>query len=209
MTNDFVNITPEQFLTGSYNFNEVEQKIISLLLQMVRDIDKIDILYQRSIGEIASVPEILKVKNIGTINLLKLWGITIDDLKLLNSQDEIEHSDILKLRVIDIPIEKLFVSDNLKNKIYMGEEINLKALQETPNYSFITAIWWSIYTFLSDINFVSNLESIKDNEILERIYQRYPSKYRILIDEIFNYAKDILINETIFKNKNSIYVRKR
>ena len=81
-------------------------------------------------------------------------------------------------------------------------------MQSRSDYSFITAVWWSIYTFLSDINFVSNLEVIEDNELLKQIYNRYPESYRPLIDEIFKYAKDKLISEIIYLNKNNLYVNK-
>lgn len=205
---NFGKINPEKVLTGTYNFNDFENKIISLLLQMIRDIDKIDILYQRANGEIGSVPYIIEVNNIGKDNILKIWGITFEDLKELNSLDEIDHARKLKISVEKIPVEKLFVNSDIKEMMYQGKRINLKDLQRRDDYSFITAIWWSIYTFLSDINFVSNLELIKENELLDQIYEKYPLKYRPLIDEIFNFAKTILIEEQLFNNKDNLYINK-
>ena len=202
-------VDPNKILTGTYNFNELEQQIISLLLQMIRDIDKIDILYQRAIGEITSVPEIIEIKNIGKDNIFKVWGITLVDLKELNSLEDIENKDKLKIYTSKIPIEKLFVKNEIKSLMYQGKSISLKDLQARDDYSFITAIWWSIYTFLSDINFVSNLEVIQENNLLKQIYEKYPEEYRPLIDEIFSYAKERLIDERICENKNNLYVKKR
>lgn len=204
----FGKIDPDKVLTGTYNFNEFEQKIVSLLLQMVRDIDKIDILYQRANGEIRPVPEIINVKNIGKDNIMRIWGITIEDLKELNTLDEIENGERVKFYTKRVPIEKLFVNDEIKEMMYHGENIPLKGLQARSDYSFITALWWSIYTFLSDINFVSNLEVVEENNLLNQIYERYPEEYRPVIDEIFAYAKDILISEKIYENKDSLYVNK-
>lgn len=65
-----------------------------------------------------------------------------------------------------------------------------------------------IYTFLSDINFVSNLEVVEDNDLLNQIYNMYPEQYRPVIDEIFNYAKEVLICERIYYNKDNLYVSK-
>ena len=205
---DFGKINPDLILNGSYNFNELELQIISLLLQMVRDIDKIDILYQRANGEIKAIPEILKVKNIGKEKIENLWGVSLTDLKELNSCNELDNSPIIKVNSKNIPIEKLFVSDDIKTKIYTGEKMSLKELQNRCDYSFITAIWWSLYTFLSDINFVSNLEVIQENNLLNQIYNQYPAEYRPLINEIFIYAKFALINEQIQKNKHSLYLKK-
>ena len=200
---------PNKILTGTYNFNEFEQKIISLLLQMVRDIDKIDILYQRATGEIKSVPEIINVKNIGKENIFNIWGITLEDLKELNTLEEIEYGERVKFYTKRVPVEKLFVKNEIKNMMYEGQNISLRELQAKSDYSFITALWWSIYTFLSDINFVSNLEVIQENNLLNQIYEKYPEEYKPVIEEIFKYAKDILINERIYMNKDNLYVNKR
>lgn len=205
---DFAKTNPDMSLTGDYKFNEYEKKVISLLLQMIRDIDKIDILYQRANGEIKSVPEIMRVDNIGIKNLIETWGITINDLKELNSTEELENSSLIKIRTSKIPMEKLFIKEDIKKMIYNGENINLKELQNRPDYSFVTAIWWSIYTFLSGINFVSNLEVIEENNLLKQIYGMYPDEYKPLIDEIFIYAKEVLIEETINANKDNLYVNK-
>lgn len=205
---NFIKLNPNNILTGSYSFNDIEQKIISLLLQMIRDIDKIDILYQRANGEIKSVPKIIDVKNVGQNNIMRIWGVTIEDLKELNTMDELINADRLKIYSEKIPVEKLFVKDEIKNMIYKKENISLKDLQNRDDYSFITALWWSIYTFLSDINFVSNLDVIEENNLLDKIYNQYPEKYRMVIDEIFLYAKEILINEQKYLNKDNLYVNK-
>lgn len=203
---NFGKINPDTVLTGTYNFNELEQQIISLLLQMVRDIDKIDILYQRANGEIKAIPEILKVKNIGKDNVKNLWGLSLKDLKELNTNDELDNSSLIKLYSKSIPVEKLYIPEEIKRMIYAGENISLSELQNRDDYSFITAVWWSLYTFLSDINFVSNLEVIEENNLLKQIYDQYPAEYRPVINEIFIYAKYTLINERIKKNKDNLYL---
>jgi len=65
ITHDVMNLNPHYILTGTYNFNDLEKKIVSLLLQLVRDIDKLDILYQRAYGILKPYNNLMKVNNIG------------------------------------------------------------------------------------------------------------------------------------------------
>ena len=46
------------------------------------------------------------------------------------------------------------------------------------------------------------------NWLLNQIYNMYPEKYRPVIDEIFNYAKEVLICERIYNNRDNLYVSK-
>lgn len=206
----FERCIPENVLTGSNRFNEFEQKIIALLLQMLRDVDKVDILYQRAIGEIKPVPEFLKVKNIGVDKIAKLWGISEQLIKEFNENQTLKKlGEIIKIPTSYIPLEKLVIDSDVKERFLRKENIQLKELQSRENYSFITAIWWSIFTFLSDVNFVSNLETINESDLLNKIYLQYPEKMRPLIDEAFEYAKEVLVNEAINASKGQLYVRKK
>lgn len=208
LTEDFIkNTDPNEHLSGSYDFNEYELRIIALLLQMIRDIDKVDILYQRSIGAIRPFKEFAWVNNHEGIEATaKRFGISESIIRELNSKEQIESGNKLQIPNSEIPIEKLFVSDSVKQRMYNSESINLADIQKEDDYTFITALWWSIYTFLKDINFVGNLEMIKEQEILDKIYNQYPPKYRPVIDEIFAYAKEYLIDETLDKNKGNMYI---
>lgn len=201
---------PDNVLSGNYYFNEFELKIISLLLQMLRDIDKIDILYQRASGETVAVKPFMLVKNIGLKETAKLWGLSEYSIIGVNSKETIENpEDRLNIPISLIPIEKLEIADDIKKRMFNHESISLSELQNRDDYSFITAIWWSVYTFLTEINFVSNLETIKEEGLLDSIYNQYGEQYKPLLDEIFNYAKEVLINEVIDNNKGNIYIRKK
>ena len=210
LNNDLKNTDPNSILTGSYNFNELEQRIISALLHMVRDADRMDILWQRASGEIAAVTDNVYLRNTGSISqMAKKWGVLEKTILDNNDEERLNSKPHIILPREDIPVEKLFVNSKLIEKMKNLENIDLRSLQNEDDYTFITALWWSIYTFLKDMNFVGNLRQIKERGFLEKIYNQYPLEYRPLIDEIFKFAKETLIEEQIENNKDNLYVNRK
>lgn len=199
---------PDKFITENKHLNNDENIIVSLLLQMVRDADKIDILYQRSNEEIKSYFDILNIKNDGIENVIKRWGINKQIIKVLNSEYDIENKEYLQIPTLLIPKEKLVIPKDIKHKIENNKPLHLKELQTRADYNFIITLWWTIYTFLTDLNFVYNIRMVKDSKVLDKIYALYPTNYQELISWIINYAKEVLIEEALNLN-GGIYVKKR
>ena len=77
---------------------------------------------------------------------------------------------------------------------------------QSYNYNSITAMWWSIGQFLGNMNFTATLEVIKNNNILEQIYDKYPEKYKYLVKEMFEFAEEELLKKRIQDKK--IYAKK-
>ena len=198
---------PKELLTGSYNFNEYEKVIVSALLHMVRDADRMDILWQRASGEIVPLRDLFYLKNEGSISdIAKRWGVSEQLLKQYNDDERLANNSHVIIPREAIPVEKLFISDELKEKMKNFESLDLRTLQKEVDYTTITALWWTIYTFLKDMNFVGNLKQVKEREFLEQIYNRYPKEYRPVIDEIFKFANETLIEEQLYNSNDDIYV---
>ena len=207
LTEDLRKTNPDMILTGSYDFNELEKQILSALLQMVRDADRIDILWQRATGEIAPFNDNIFLKNTGNVSeMAKRWGVSEKVILANNDEERLSSKPNIIIPREYIPVEKLIVSPNLMERMKNFEHIDLRSLQQESDYTFITALWWSIYTFLKDMNFVDNLKQIKERKLLEQIYDKYPDYYRPLIDKIFKFAKETLIDEQINKSKDELYV---
>ena len=66
------------------NFDKNKLNIASTLVQMVRDVDKLDIFYQMLIDEIPVYKTVLKVNNIGLSNLSKYYGISENEIVSAN-----------------------------------------------------------------------------------------------------------------------------
>ena len=198
---------PETVLSGSYEFNDLEKMVVSALLQMVRDADRIDILWQRATGDIVAVKDQVFLKNTGNVpDMAKRWGVSKEIILANNDQERLTSKSHIIIPRRDIPVEKLFVSSKLLERIKRLKNIDLRSLQQEDDYTFITALWWSIYTFLKDMNFVGNLKQVKERELLEQIYNQYPIEYRPLLDEIFKFAREVLIEEQLASSQDDLYV---
>lgn len=190
---------------------------ISCMLQMIKDADTYDILYQRITGEYPILSSTFSYHSKGkTIKeISEITGIDIDTILTWNKlKDENETSAIIKLPFDKIEPEMLEVPEKIKRdffeKVYMTDKNkwNLRKLQKdtSHNYNSITAMWWSIGQFLGNMNFTATLEEIKENNILEKIYNLYPEKYRFLVAQMFDFAQEELVEKRISKGK--IYAKK-
>ena len=188
---------------------------ISCMLQMVKDADMYDILYQRITGEYPILSNTFKYHTNGeTLKEISLkTGINIDTILTWNSIEK-EVPEIIKLPLQEIDPRLLEVPEKIKqkfyNKVYMdnSKEWDLRTMSKdkTYNYNSITAMWWSIGQFLGNMNFTATLEVIKNNNILEQIYDKYPEKYKYLVKEMFEFAEEELLKKRIQYKK--IYAKK-
>lgn len=187
---------------------------ISCALQMVKDADMCDILYQRIIGEYPVLSTTFKYKtdNQTLEEIAKITGVDIDTILTLNKiEKEIPKKITLPLnkvnkKLLEVPER---IKEKFYKKIYMTnpKEWDLRKMQndETFNYNSITAMWWSIGQFLGNMNFTATLEVLKQNEILKKILEQYPEDYKYLVKEMFEFAEGELIEKRI-KEKN-IYAK--
>lgn len=195
-------------------FNDIDLTI-SCMLQMVKDADMCDILYQRITGEYPILSNTFKYHTNGKTlkELEQITGVNVDTILTWNDIEK-EIPKIIKLPLEEVNTSLLEVPQKIKhnfyNKVYINnpKEWDLRTMQndKTYNYNSITAIWWSIGQFLGNMNFTATLQVIKNNKILEKIYDKYPEKYKYLVKEMFEFAEEELLEKRIQDKK--IYAKK-
>lgn len=199
-------------LTGNETLTNEEKVVIAALIQIVKDVDMLDILYQQKSDEFPVVKSYIRV-NIGnsTIDdICRIYDVSKSNILIYNNLTE---EEIYKIGVVNIPVSsvelnKLEIPNDIKSKFFNNEYIDLKELQKRQDYTFITGMWWRLNHFLNNINFVSNLEILDENNLLEQIYNQYPNEYKFLVKDAFEYAQNELLEKRIKENKGKVYVRK-
>ena len=198
-----------KYITGNKELNIHEKIIVAALVQMVKDVDMLDILYQHLTGEYPVIRNFINYNTCGDSleEISKHFGISTKEIKEYNG---LINDDISNLTEINIPVQninpiKLTVPKDIQDRFFNNENIDLKDLKARRDWTFITGMWWRLNHFLNNINFVSNLEVVKENELLEKIYETYPDKYKPLVYDAFMFAKEELIDKVISNNKGHIY----
>ena len=192
-------------------FDDIDLSI-SCMLQMVKDADTCDILYQRTTDEYPIFSNTFSYNTNGKSikEISEITGVDINTILAWNKED----SKKIKLPFKDIDPKLLEVPEEIKEKFFKKvyitnpEEWDLRSMQRNTNYNYnsITGMWWSIGQFLGNMNFTASLELIKKQEILEKIYSLYPEKYKYLVQEMFEFAQEELIEKRIKEQK--IYAKK-
>ena len=199
-------------LTGLKNLNREEKIVVAALVQMVRDADMIDILYQNLTDEIPIVRDYISFNINGySINdISKYWDINPEIILKYNNvkETDLDRMNVIKIPVDRIDLRKLEVSSDLQQKFFSNEDIDLKELMDRKDWNFITGMWWRLSHFLNNINFTSNLKIIEEKKLLDKIYNKYPNKFKFLVRDAFFFAKEILLLEQLEKNSDSVYVKK-
>ena len=91
-----------------------------------------------------------------------------------------------------LPIEmKNYIKDNLCNDVNGKLENNFFITDD--DFNPIMGMWWRLLQFLGQISFTSNLEVIKESELLDQILAMYPIEYRPNLEEAFSFAKTHLL----------------
>lgn len=199
----------DKYLTGNETLNNEEKVIIAALVQMVKDVDMLDILYQHLTGEFPVTRNSITYDiNGDTIEeISKHFDISKEEIKTFNG---LNHDDLSDRKSISIPVAnvnpiKLQVPKDIQDRFFANEDIDLKELQSRQDWTFITGMWWRLNHFLKTINFVSNLEVVEENNLLEQIYNTYPDKYKPLVYDAFAFAKEELLEKAIKNNAGQIY----
>lgn len=205
----------EELLTESASFNEAEVQIYAVLTQLIKDVDCLDILYQHLTGEYPVIrPTTYFNKTIrnrdGVVietrsleEFARYWGFTKEEVARFNNMtiEDAEKSDRLCLPLYDfekkkllIDPEKLVMPEDLKEKFFNLERIDLQEINKRADWNPIVGMWWRLLQFLGNINFTSNLEVVKENGLLDKIYEMYPEELRPALKEAFDFAKEKLLN---------------
>lgn len=202
-----------KILTGSENLNEAEKIIVATLVQMVKDVDMLDILYQHLTNEFPVTRPYVTydIENSNIKEISKYWGVSEKEILEYNGLTEsfIEGKKSIKVPASSIEPSKLEIPEDIKKMFFANIDMNLKELQARNDYTFITGMWWRLNHFLNNINFVSNLEVIEENKLLDNIFATYPDVYKKLVEPAFTFAKEVLIKKTIKLNQDNIYVNER
>lgn len=189
--------------------NDSEKIISSALVQMVKDVDSLDILYQHLTGEFNvtrdSIAYDVEGEDIDAISLH--WGIPKEEILEYNG---VEEKEVINMDSIRIPMKnvdpiKLTVPKDIQDAYFSKQDIDLKTIMNRRDCTFITGMWWRLNHFLRNINFVSNLMVVEDNKLLDKIYETYPDKYKPLVHDAFEFAKEELLQKAIKENEGEIY----
>ena len=204
---DMINI--DDIVTGNYQLNDSEWRIVSLIVQLVADIDKTDILYQHLTEDFDMIRDYVFDNSMNSLDDISLyWGVSKREIIEYNKIDEPNY----KPRKIRIPIknmslDKIEVPKYMKDMFYNDSWPELGVLVQDNNWNFISILWWRLSHFLNQISFNSTLINIEESKLLEQMYEMFPDKLKPLVFEAFEYAKEVLILGRIEKNKGNIYLR--
>ena len=210
-----MNSNLNDLLTTSTSFNEAEVQIYAVLTQLIKDVDCLDILYQHLTGEYPVIrPTAAFNKNLRSKDgkllekrsldsFAKYWGFTKEEVADFNGLtiEEAETKDKLFLPIYDeknkkflIDYSKLVMPEDLKEKFFNLERIDLQEINKRLDWNPIVGMWWRLLQFLGNINFTSNLEVVKENDLLTKIYNMYPKELKPAVVEAFEYAQVKLLD---------------
>lgn len=207
---DLSNINIGDILTGKFELNDLELQIVSLIVQLVADVDKSDILYQHLLDDFGMIRDYVYDYSKDSLdNISKKWGVSKEEIIYFNKIDESSYIlKNIKIPVLNMPLSKLEVPDYMKEMFYNNSWPELKLLIQDKNWNFITVLWWRISFFLNSIMFTSTLINIEESKLLEQIYNKIPDRFKVLVSDAFEYANSVLVNDRILKNKGKIYLKK-
>lgn len=185
--------------------------ISSALLQIVRDADKVDILYQYTTSDFLVTREdfVYPINNHNIDIITKHFSLSAQEILDWNgiTKEEFESKQKIRIPLANVDPNVLKISPDLKEKFFKREVLTLKELSKRHDHHFITTMWWRLGAFLNDINFIATLEEMQTEHLLDKIYNAYPDKYKPLVVEAFIFSKEKLINEVINNHKKSIYLK--
>lgn len=206
-TSDLSDIDIRKIATGNYILNDAEWQVASLIVQLVADIDKIDILYQHLIG-IDIVQDYVTDKSMKSLEeISEYWGISKEKIIEENNIDELNYiPKTIRIPVKYINISKLKISEFYKDCFYSDTWPTLATLKERDDWNFVTSMWWKLGVFLNQIQFYVDLENIEEKEIIPKMYDKIPLEFRSLFEEAFDYTDTILVKKRLKDNYGKIYL---
>lgn len=210
-TDDFTKINIDKVLTGKFELNEAEWKIVAIIVQLVADVDKADILYQHLLDDFEMIRDyIVDTSGNEITEIARYWGVKEKEILEFNGLTKNDAKPMrLLIPVKNMPNDKLIVPSYMKSMFYKNSWPELKILIHDRNWTFITIIWWRLSYFLNQIKFTSTLMNIEETHLLDQIYNKIPDRFKSLVYEAFVYAKEQLLQQTLLENKDNIYVYRK
>ena len=197
----------DSILTGNFILNEGEWRVASLIVQLVADIDKIDILYQH-LTTFSIIQEYIEDRSKKSLDEISVfWGIPKKDIIEYNDIDINNYKpQVVKIPVKNLDIAKLRVPEFYIDCFYNNNWPSLKELREREDWNFITAMWWKLGVFLNQVEFYVNLENIDESNLIPKLYASVPGEYQELLKEAFFYSDEVLVKKRLKDNIGKIYL---
>ena len=210
-TSNLEDINIDDIITGRIELNDSEWQIVSLITQLVADIDKSDILYQHLSDDFKMIREYIYDNSKDTLDNIALkWNVPKKEIIEYNKINENSYEPRrIKIPIKNMPIDKLAPPQYMKDMFYNNSWPELKILIQDENWNFISILWWRLSHFLNEISFTSTLVNIEESKLLDEIYNKIPVRLRPLVDEVFKYSKEVLVTKKIEDNKGLIYIKKK
>lgn len=210
-TSNLSQIDISKIATGKKELNNAEWEVASLIVQLVADIDKSDILYQHLSEDFDMIREYIYDYSLDSLEEISLnWGVSKEEIIEYNEIDS-THYEPRKLRIPieNMPLSKLEVPNYMKQMFYNNNWPELPVLVQDKHWHFISILWWRLSYFLNQITFSSTLANIEESKLLEQIYEKIPERFKPLVFEAFEYAKEIFVKKTLEVNKGKIYIYRK
>lgn len=210
-TGNLSDINIFDIVTGNIELNDGEWQIVSLITQLVADIDKCDILYQHLSDDFKMIREYVYDNSRDTLDNISIkWDVSKKEIIEYNKINESSYEPRrIKIPIKNMPISKLEPPYYMKDMFYNNSWPELRILIQDENWNFISILWWRLSHFLNEISFTSTLINIEETKLLEKIYQKIPTRLKPLVDEVFEYSKKVLVEDRIKENKGKIYLKKK
>lgn len=207
---DLGNINIDDIVTGNFELNEAEWEVTSLIVQLVADIDKTDILYQHLSDDFNMIRDYVDDKSMKSLDeIAKYWCVSKQEIIEYNNIDPTKYEPrVIRIPIKNMDLNRLIVPGYMKEMFYNNSWLELRELIKDPNWNFITILWWRLSHFLNQISFNSVLINIEESKLLDQIYEKVPDELKFLVEEAFAYARNELIEGRIKENEGNIYLRK-
>ena len=207
---DLGKIDIHDIITGRFNLNEAEWQVASLIVQLVADIDKTDILYQHLSDDFDMIRDYIDDKSMDTLdNISKYWCVSKKEIIEYNNIDESSYEPRrIRIPIKNMDLNRLIVPAYMREMFYNNSWLELKEMIKDRNWTFITILWWRLSHFLNQISFNSVLINIEESKLLDQIYEKVPDELKFLVEEAFAYARNELVENRIKENEGNIYLRR-
>lgn len=207
---DLGKINIDDIITGKFNLNEAEWQIASLIVQLVADLDKTDILYQQLSDDSDMIRDYVNDSSMNSLDeIAKYWCVSKEEIiKYNNINPNTYEPRMIRIPIANMDLNRLIVPNYMKEMFYNNTWLELRELIKDRNWNFITILWWRISHFLNEISFYSVLVNIEESKLLDHIYEKVPDELKFLVEEAFAYARDVLIYQRIKDNEGNVYLKK-